>query len=123
MLANSFFRDADSADSSNKGYFRSFRTLHSSPMLREGARPEIVRDNMGHANIDVTQSVYGKSWWEERVDAVTQAVEALTNAAQNAEKEEKKNQPESVSNEWVPPLAAPAGGQNYKLLVTDPTHR
>jgi hypothetical protein len=32
------------------------------------------------------------------VDAVTQAVEAVTNAAQNAEKE-KKNQPESVSNE------------------------
>jgi hypothetical protein len=45
---------------------------------------------------------YGKSWWEERVDAVTQAVEAVTNAAQNAEKEEKKNQPESVSNERVP---------------------
>src|SRR5258708_5800332 len=40
----------------------------------------------------------------ERVDAVTQAVEAVTNAAQNAEKEEKKNQPESVSNEGVPPL-------------------
>jgi hypothetical protein len=45
---------------------------------------------MGHANIDVTQNVYGKSWWEERVDAVTQAVEAVTNAAQSAEKEEKK---------------------------------
>jgi hypothetical protein len=28
------------------------------------------------------------------VDAVTQAVEAVTNAAQNVEKEEKKNQPE-----------------------------
>jgi len=36
----------------------------------------------------------GKSWWEERVDAVAQAVEAVTNAAQNAEKEEKRNQPE-----------------------------
>jgi len=65
-----------------------------------------VRDNMGHANIDVTQNVYGKSWWEERVHAVTQAVEAVTNAAQNAGKEEKKNQPEYFSNEWVPPLAA-----------------
>jgi hypothetical protein len=53
------------------------------------------------------------------MDAVTRAVEAVT----NAEKEEKKNQPESVSNESVPSLAAPAGGQNYKLLVTDPTHR
>jgi hypothetical protein len=40
-----------------------------------------VRDILGHANIDVTQNVYGKSWWEERVDAVTQAVEAVTNAA------------------------------------------
>jgi integrase len=48
--------------------------MHSSHMLREGARPEIVRDILGHANIDVTQNVYGKSWWEERVDAVTQAV-------------------------------------------------
>jgi len=31
---------------------------------------------------------------------------SVTNAAQNAEKEEKKNQPESVSNEWVLPLGA-----------------
>ena len=82
--------------------FRSFRTMHSSLMLRGGARPEVVRDNTGHANIDVTQNVYGKSWWEERVDAVTRAVEAVTNAAQNAENEAKQNQPESVRNEWVP---------------------
>jgi hypothetical protein len=51
MLANSFCGDPDSDDSSNKGYFRSFRTMHSSHMLREGARLEIVRDNLGHANI------------------------------------------------------------------------
>jgi len=81
--------------------FRSFRTMHSSLMLREGARPEVVRDNMGHANIDVTQNVYGKSWWEERVDAVTRAVEAVSAAAQIA-KEAKQDQPESVNNEWVP---------------------
>ena len=62
----------------------------------------MVRDNMGHANIDVTQNVYGKSWWEERVDAVTRAVEAVTAATQNAEKEPKQDQSESVSNEWVP---------------------
>jgi integrase len=70
--------------------FRSLRTMHSSLMflmLREGARPEVVRDNMGHANIDVTQNVYGKSWWEERVDAVTRAVEAVANAAKAAEKD------------------------------------
>ncbi|HEV2718105.1 MAG TPA: hypothetical protein VGU64_22770 [Terriglobales bacterium] len=76
--------------------------MHSSLMLREGARPEVVRDNMGHANIDVTQNVYGKSWWEERVDAVTRAVEAVSAASQNAEKEAKQDQPASSSNEWVP---------------------
>jgi hypothetical protein len=56
----------------------------------------------------------------ERMDAVTQAVEAVTNAAQNAEKEEKRNQPESVSNEWVPPLAAPAGGQALQVAGDRP---
>jgi len=40
-------------------------------MLRESARPEIGRDNVGHANIDVTQIVYGTNWWEERVEAIT----------------------------------------------------
>jgi hypothetical protein len=39
-------------------------------MLRQVARPEVVRDNMGHANLDVTHIVYVKSWWEERVDAI-----------------------------------------------------
>jgi hypothetical protein len=39
--------------------------MHSS----RSERPEVVRDNMGHANICVTHNVYGKSWWEERVDA------------------------------------------------------
>jgi hypothetical protein len=82
--------------------FRSFRTMQSSLMLREGARPEIVRDNMGHANIDVTQNVYGKSWWEERVDVVTRAVEAVSAGTENAEKSEAKpDQPESFSEQWV----------------------
>ena len=86
--------------------------MYSRHMLREGARPEDVRDILGHANIDVTQNVYSKNCWEEREDAVTQAVEAMTNAAQNAEKEE--NQPES----------APAGGgQIYKLISTCPAGR
>ena len=48
-------------------------------MLREGARPKIVGDILGHANIDVTQYVYGKSWSEERVDAVTlRAIQSLS---------------------------------------------
>ena len=78
--------------------------MHSSLMLREGARPEVVRDNMGHANIDVTQNVYGKSWWEERVEAVTRAVEAVSAATESAEKETKgkPDQPKSASNQWVP---------------------
>lgn len=64
-----------------------YNDLHSSLMLREGARPEVVRDNMGHANIDVTQNVCGKSWWEERVDAVTRAVSAVATAAKAVDKE------------------------------------
>jgi hypothetical protein len=51
----------------------------------------------------VTPNVYGKRWWEERVDAETRAAEAVSAAAQNAENAEKakKVQPESVSNQWV----------------------
>ena len=36
--------------------------MHSSHMVREGARPEVVRDILGHENIDVTQNAYGKRW-------------------------------------------------------------
>jgi hypothetical protein len=46
-----------------------------------------------------TSNVYGESWQEERVDAVTRAVEAVSVAAHNADKEAKKVQPESFSNE------------------------
>jgi integrase len=53
--------------------FRSFRTMHSSLMSSIGVRPEVTRDNMGHANIDVTQNVYNRTWWEERVEAVSMA--------------------------------------------------
>jgi hypothetical protein len=55
--------------------FRSFRTMHSILMGRAGARPEVIRDNMGHHDIDVSQNIYGKSWWGERVDAVSAAVD------------------------------------------------
>jgi hypothetical protein len=83
--------------------------VYSRHTLREGARPDEVRDILGHADIYVTQNVYSKNCWEEPEDAVTQAVEAMTNAAQNAEKEE--NLPES----------APAGGgQIYKLIMLAP---
>jgi hypothetical protein len=75
--------------------------MHSSRRLDERARPEIVRNILGHVNIDVTQNVLRQSWWEVRVDAVTQAVEALANNARNAAKEEKRNQPESAPAEGV----------------------
>ena len=32
-----------------------------------------TRDNMGHATVDVTQNVYNRTWWEERVEAVSMA--------------------------------------------------
>jgi integrase len=57
--------------------FRSFRTMHSSLMSSIGVRPEVTRDNMGHAKIDVTQNVYNKTWWEERVEAVSMAAASI----------------------------------------------
>jgi len=45
--------------------------MHSSYKLREDARPEVVRGILGHANIDVTQNVYGKSWWDRGFEAPT----------------------------------------------------
>ena len=38
---------------------------------------------MGHANIDVIPNVYGKSWWEERVDVPTRAAEAASAGTEN----------------------------------------
>ncbi|MGA9667758.1 MAG: tyrosine-type recombinase/integrase [Terracidiphilus sp.] len=57
--------------------FRSFRTMHSSLMSSVGVRPEVTRDNMGHATIDVTQNVYNKTWWEERAAAVSLAAASV----------------------------------------------
>jgi integrase len=59
--------------------FRSFRTMHASLMRRFGARLEVARDNMGHAGTSgsITLDVYSKTWWDERVEAVTKIVEAV----------------------------------------------
>jgi hypothetical protein len=43
------------------------------PVSSVGVRPEVTRDNMGHSTVDVTQNVYNKTWWEERVEAVSMA--------------------------------------------------
>jgi hypothetical protein len=71
--------------------FRSFRTMHASLMRRMGGRLEVARDNMGHAGStgSITLDVYSKSWWEERVDAVTRVVEAVFTEPE--EKEDDKN--------------------------------
>jgi len=61
-----------------------------------------------------SQNVYGESWWEERVDAVTRAVEAVSAAAQNAENVEK-DQPESFSNKG---LGAPFGAQRETKIAS-----
>ena len=53
------------------------RTMHSSLMSSVGVRPEITRDNMGHATVDVTQNVYNRTWWEERVEAVSLAAASV----------------------------------------------
>ena len=59
--------------------FRSFRTMHASLMRRFGGRLEVARDNMGHAGNtgSITLDVYSKTWWDERVEAVTRVVEAV----------------------------------------------
>jgi hypothetical protein len=51
--------------------------MHSSLMSSVGVRPEVTRDNMGHATVDVTQNVYNRTWWEERVEAVSLAAASV----------------------------------------------
>ncbi|MGA8730323.1 MAG: tyrosine-type recombinase/integrase, partial [Terracidiphilus sp.] len=70
--------------------FRSFRTMHASLMRRFGARLEVARDNMGHAGGtgSITLDPYSKTWWDERVEAVTRVVEAVF--AEPDEEEKKK---------------------------------
>jgi hypothetical protein len=60
--------------------FRSFRTMHSSLMLRQEPSRE-SRATIWHANIEVIQNVYERSWWEEeRVDAVTRTIGTIPHA-------------------------------------------
>jgi integrase len=73
--------------------------MHSSCMLRDGARPGVVRDILGHASIDVTQNAYDKELvGRTSRRGQTRCFEDVTNASQSAKKkDEKKNQPESGS--------------------------
>jgi integrase len=88
--------------------FRSFRTMHASLMRRYGARLEVARDNMGHAGGtgSITLDVYSKTWWNERVEAVSRIVETVF--AEPDEEEKKivnplKGLPNSAAGaEWEP---------------------
>jgi len=51
----------------------SLPSMLSSLMSSIGVRPEVTRDNVGHATVDVAQNVYNRTWWEERVEAVSLA--------------------------------------------------
>ncbi len=89
--------------------FRSFRTMHASLMRRFGARLEVARDNMGHAGGtgSITLDVYSKTWWDERVEAVTRVVEAVFAAPDEEEEKRIATSPKGLSNggmdqEWEP---------------------
>jgi integrase len=90
--------------------FRSFRTMHASLMRSIGARLEIARDNMGHAGStgSITIDVYSKTWWNERVDAVSRIVEAVFLAEPDEEDKDETTtlsagDPEGGSSkEWEP---------------------
>lgn len=84
--------------------FRSFRTMHASLMRRTGARPEVARDNMGHSETSMTLDGYSRTWWDERVDAVSRAVAAVFSepAAQPPLHPAEDQKDEGPANEWVP---------------------
>jgi hypothetical protein len=42
--------------------------MHSSCRLDERARPEMVRNILGHVDIRVTQNVDSKNWWKRFPD-------------------------------------------------------
>jgi hypothetical protein len=63
----------------------------------EGARPEVVRDILGHAKIAVTQNLFGKSWREERVNVVTQAVDGNQCRSKCRERREKNQITQTIS--------------------------
>jgi integrase len=102
--------------------FRSFRTMHSSLVRRCGARLEIARDNMGHAGNtgSVTLDVYSKTWWEERVQAVTMVVEAVFTEP-DADRRKKEivtlaGVPAEESVEWEPFWEPQANGTDQNSL-------
>jgi hypothetical protein len=74
--------------------------MHASLMSKGDARPETIRDNMGHANIDVTQNLSSKTCWDERVSAVTATVDSVYPVSV-AQAENEQHAPE-CEFDWVP---------------------
>src|SRR5260370_9121498 len=100
MLESSLCGDSAPGDSRDKGYFRSFRTAHSSHRLREGASPELVRYNMGHANISVTQRFTARAGGN--TEGMRPAIETVPTSAQYPENVQRKHNSESVINQRLP---------------------
>jgi hypothetical protein len=78
-------------------------------MRRFGARLDVARDNMGHARSSgsITLDVYSKTWWSERVEAVSRIVEAVFAAPDEKENNTTvtplKDLPDSGNGkEWEP---------------------
>ena len=84
--------------------FRSFRTMHASLIRRTGARAEVTRDNMGHSDTGTTLNVYSETWWDERVDAVSRAIEAVFKepAAKPSQSAQSSRNATKQPVEWVP---------------------
>jgi len=83
--------------------------MHASLMRRFGARLEVARDNMGRSGSSgsITLDVYSKTWWNERVDAVSRIVEAVFAEPDEEDKGEtttlSAGDPEGGSGkEWEP---------------------
>jgi integrase len=91
--------------------FRSFRKMHASLLRRTGARPEIMRDNLGHSEVGVGLNIYSESWWDERVDAVSRAVAAVfaEPAAKPLEQPKDRENAEKQDAEWEPFWGCPSG--------------
>ncbi|MFP5230161.1 MAG: tyrosine-type recombinase/integrase [Acidobacteriota bacterium] len=91
--------------------FRSFRTMHASLMRRTGARPEVARDNMGHSQTSMTLDGYSRTWWDERVNAVSNAVAAVfaAPAAKPPVPTKTREKPENRNSQWVPFWGCPSG--------------
>jgi integrase len=97
--------------------FRSFRTMHASLMRRAGARAEIARDNMGHSETSMVLDGYSRTWWDERVNAVSRVVAEVFSAPATVHPpvSAMNDNSESRNSEWVPFFGCPEGDPASQL--------